>query len=84
MEKKGRNMGFKSEKIIRISIVYLISIYQKMISPFLPRACRYEPSCSCYAHQCFIKYPFFKALWLSLKRLGRCHPFFEGGFDPVP
>lgn len=50
-----------------------------------PRAvCRFVPSCSVYAMEAFRKYPFWKALWLSVKRILRCHPFCKGGYDPLP
>jgi len=63
--------------------MFLIRIYQKCISPWLPPACRFYPTCSEYAYQAFQKYGFFKGLWLSVKRLGKCHPFHPGGYDPL-
>ncbi|MBF0104985.1 MAG: membrane protein insertion efficiency factor YidD [Deltaproteobacteria bacterium] len=62
----------------------LLKLYRYCISPLLPRACRFEPSCSLYAMGCFKKFSFFKALSLTLKRIARCHPFCDGGYDPVP
>ncbi len=62
----------------------LISVYQKYISPWFPKSCRYVPTCSEYSKQAFVKYSFFKALWIALKRLGRCHPFAGSGYDPLP
>jgi putative membrane protein insertion efficiency factor len=64
--------------------IFLITLYQRMISPLLPPACRFFPSCSEYAKEAFKKYGFFKGFWLALKRLGKCHPFHPGGYDPVP
>jgi putative membrane protein insertion efficiency factor len=61
-----------------------IKIYKKGVSPFLPQACRFMPSCSAYARGCFERHGFLKALFLSAKRLMRCHPLCAGGFDPVP
>ncbi|MDM8519556.1 membrane protein insertion efficiency factor YidD, partial [Anaerolineales bacterium HSG6] len=58
--------------------------YQKFISPLYPPACRFEPSCSHYGYQAIEKYGFFKGGWLATKRIGRCHPFNPGGYDPVP
>ncbi|MBK23832.1 MAG: membrane protein insertion efficiency factor YidD [Halobacteriovorax sp.] len=63
---------------------FLILIYQKLISPLLGPRCRYYPSCSEYSKQCFDKFPFCVALWYSILRILRCHPFKDGGFDPVP
>ncbi|MDM8528949.1 membrane protein insertion efficiency factor YidD [Anaerolineales bacterium HSG24] len=62
----------------------IIRFYQKFISPLYPPACRFEPSCSHYAHQAIEKYGLFKGGWLATKRIGRCHPFNPGGYDPVP
>jgi len=64
--------------------VLFIRLYQGLLSPFLPNACRYNPTCSEYAHQAFVKYPFWKALKLSLKRILSCHPWGGFGEDPLP
>ncbi len=61
----------------------LIKAYKYLISPILPSSCRFYPSCSEYALEAFNKYGFFKGLWLTVKRIGRCHPLCEGGYDPV-
>ncbi len=62
----------------------LLRFYKKWISPFLPKACRFYPTCSEYAMQCIEKYGIFKGIFLSFRRVLRCHPFSPGGFDPVP
>jgi putative membrane protein insertion efficiency factor len=62
----------------------LIRFYQKFISPALPPACRFYPTCSHYSYQAIEKYGLIKGGWLAVKRLGRCHPFHPGGYDPVP
>ncbi|WP_411824005.1 membrane protein insertion efficiency factor YidD [Leptospira sp. 'Mane'] len=64
--------------------LFLIFLYQKFVSPILPPACRFTPSCSEYAKEAFQTYSFFKALGMSLSRISRCHPLHEGGFDPLP
>jgi putative membrane protein insertion efficiency factor len=64
--------------------VTLISGYQLLVSPVLPGTCRFHPTCSKYAGEAFTQYGVFKGAWLSLKRIGRCHPWGEPGFDPVP
>ena len=61
-----------------------ISLYQKIISPYLPSACRYSPTCSHYSHDAVEKYGIVKGAWMGLGRLARCHPFGGQGYDPVP
>ncbi len=61
-----------------------LRFYKAAVSPWLPRACRYEPTCSVYAREAIERYGLGKGAWLALKRLARCHPFRRGGFDPVP
>ena len=61
-----------------------IRTYQLTLSPFIGNQCRFHPSCSNYALQAVDRYGALKGSWLALKRLGRCHPFNDGGFDPVP
>lgn len=65
-------------------VVGLIRIYQRYVSPFTPPSCRYVPTCSQYAVESVSKYGVLKGLWLATKRISRCHPFHEGGYDPVP
>ncbi|MCE9501431.1 MAG: membrane protein insertion efficiency factor YidD [Leptospira sp.] len=64
--------------------VFFIRIYQKFLSPLLPGACRFSPTCSEYSVQAFQNYNFFKAMYLSANRFARCNPFFEGYNDPLP
>ena len=62
----------------------LIRAYQLLVSPFLPRSCRFFPSCSDYAREAVVRYGSLKGGWMALRRLLRCHPFHAGGFDPIP
>ncbi|MCD6579031.1 membrane protein insertion efficiency factor YidD [bacterium] len=71
------------DNFFRSIIIFIIRFYQKVISPFTPPSCRFTPTCSEYSHQAFKKYNFFKALFLSTKRIIRCNPFFKGGYDPL-
>ncbi len=61
-----------------------ITLYRRLISPLLPPACRFHPSCSRYSYEAIGKYGPAKGLCLSVKRLCKCHPFHPGGYDPVP
>ena len=65
-------------------VLFLIRGYQRFISPLFPPSCRFTPSCSEYGHDAILKYGFFKGSWLAVKRVGRCHPFNPGGYDPIP
>ena len=62
----------------------LISLYKKYISPLLPAACRFHPTCSQYCSQALEKHGLFRGGWLGMKRLLRCNPLFKGGYDPIP
>ena len=62
----------------------LIRGYQLVISPLLPGGCRFEPSCSRYTYRAIERYGLGRGLRLGLVRLGRCHPWSAGGYDPVP
>lgn len=61
-----------------------IRVYQRAISPLLPPACRFYPTCSAYAIEAISRHGVFCGLWLALRRLARCHPFGGHGYDPVP
>ena len=62
----------------------LVRLYQLTLSQVMPPSCRFIPSCSQYTYEAISKFGFFKGVWLGTKRLGRCHPFHLGGYDPVP
>ncbi len=62
----------------------LIRAYQLLLGPFMGGACRFEPSCSTYAMEAIATHGAVKGTWLTVRRLGRCHPFAAPGFDPVP
>jgi len=64
--------------------VLLVRVYRAMISELLPRACRFEPTCSVYAEEALKRHGALSGLWMSLRRILRCHPFHPGGYDPVP
>jgi putative membrane protein insertion efficiency factor len=58
--------------------------YQLLISPAFPPSCRFSPSCSQYALEAIRRYGVIRGGWMAVRRLGRCHPFHPGGYDPVP
>ena len=64
--------------------VALLRLYKLIVSPFLPRACRFYPTCSQYAAEAIEKHGVLRGGILAAKRLARCHPYNPGGFDPVP
>jgi uncharacterized protein len=81
-------MAFPFARKIRNLIAALalgsLRFYKRYISPLLPRACRFEPTCSVYMYQAIKRKGILKGLALGAKRLLRCNPFCAGGFDPVP
>ena len=64
--------------------LFLVGGYRRFISPALPAACRFTPTCSAYAEEALKRYGAARGSWLALRRLLRCHPFGGHGYDPVP
>jgi uncharacterized protein len=71
-------------RILSIPFMALIKLYQWILSPMIGPKCRFTPTCSQYSMEAFKKYGVFKGLWLTIKRIGRCHPWGGHGYDPVP
>ena len=69
---------------MRWLLLALIRFYQRFISPLTPPSCIYEPTCSNYAVQAINKHGAAKGTWLAVRRILRCHPWAQGGYDPVP
>jgi uncharacterized protein len=66
------------------AVLLLIGAYRRLVSPVLPPACRFHPSCSEYAYEAVSKHGTAKGLLLAGKRVLKCHPYHPGGYDPVP
>lgn len=72
------------KKLIRTLFIIPVLLYQYMISPLLPSACRFAPTCSQYTKEAILKHGLLKGGKLALKRISRCHPWGGSGYDPVP
>jgi hypothetical protein len=70
--------------MIRALVVLVLRSYQAVLSPLMPAACRFRPTCSAYAVQAVAKHGVVRGGWLALKRVLRCRPGYPGGDDPVP
>ena len=68
----------------RQALIVGVRAYQVVLSPILGGSCRYYPSCSAYAIEALERHGALRGGWMALRRIGRCHPFRPGGFDPVP
>ena len=75
----------KNERVTLLAypLIFLIYVYRFTLSPFIGNSCRFLPTCSYYAEDALRKYGAFKGSWLAIKRVFRCHPWHEGGYDPV-
>ena len=69
---------------MKLLVLAVLRGYQLVLSPLLGGACRYYPSCSKYTYEAVERYGWIRGSWMGIKRIGRCHPFARGGFDPVP
>jgi putative membrane protein insertion efficiency factor len=72
------------KKLLKQGFIFLIKLYQKVISPWTPAACRYVPTCSAYSIEAFEKHGLWKGFALTMKRISCCHPWGGSGYDPVP
>ncbi|WP_198300221.1 membrane protein insertion efficiency factor YidD [Desulfotomaculum nigrificans] len=69
--------------MVRQAVLLCLRFYRRFISPLKPPTCRFYPTCSQYSIQAVEKYGVVKGLWLTVKRLAKCHPFHPGGYDPI-
>lgn len=84
MSARSLSIARAVERAVAAPLLALIWIYRRFVSPALPPACRYYPSCADYAGQALRLHGPLAGGWLAARRLLRCHPFCEGGPDPVP
>ena len=69
---------------MKYPFIWLIKCYRKFISPLTGPSCRFYPTCSSYGLEAFEKHGAFKGFFMTIFRIGKCHPFHPGGYDPVP
>ncbi len=68
---------------MRTLLIFILSGYRRVVSPLLPPACRFYPSCSVYSQQAIEKFGALRGILYGVRRLGRCHPWHPGGYDPL-
>jgi len=65
-------------------VIAMLNTYKRYVSPLLPPACRFQPTCSEYMAEAVAQHGLGRGVWLGVRRLARCHPWHPGGYDPVP
>jgi uncharacterized protein len=76
--------GYGPGESLKRAVIAILVFYKRAVSPWLPPACRFEPTCSVYAREAIERHGVARGSLLALQRLLRCHPLHSGGFDPVP
>lgn len=80
-EEEGKQLRLSPGQRVAL---FVLAAYKSILSPILPSACKFYPTCSMYAKEAVERHGVMKGSWLAAKRLIRCRPFARGGFDPVP
>ena len=83
-ESRARSWWRTLAQLLAWPLIVLVRAYQVLVSPFLPAACRFYPTCSEYARLSLTRHGLWRGVWLSARRVARCHPGHAGGDDPVP
>lgn len=78
------SMDWRQLNPVKWLLIGLVKFYQYVISPYLPRSCRYAPTCSEYMVEAIQVHGPLSGTWMGIKRISRCHPWHEAGYDPVP
>ena len=81
---RAETTGARTGSLATLPFIFLIRVYQATLAPFLGGHCRFHPSCSVYALEAYRTHGALRGTWLTLRRIGRCHPFGGHGYDPVP
>ena len=84
ISRKARAYASALAKLAQTLAIGLVQVYRYAISPLLPRSCRFHPSCSAYALEAIRLHGPWRGGWLAVRRIGKCHPWHDGGYDPVP
>ena len=79
-----KKTGIKISELLQKTFLFIIRFYQVAISPHFQHCCRFNPTCSKYAHIAITRHGVIKGTYLAVRRILKCHPFHEGGYDPVP
>jgi putative membrane protein insertion efficiency factor len=69
---------------MKVLLIGLVRAYRYLLSPWWGSQCRYTPSCSLFAVEALERHGAARGTWMALRRVGRCHPWHQGGYDPVP
>jgi putative membrane protein insertion efficiency factor len=82
--KQPMSFKFFISNLLKLLIINIIKIYQRFISPFFPSSCKFSPSCSRYGIEAINKYGAIRGSFLTVKRVLKCNPWNNGGYDPIP